>query len=119
MTKKEYLDQLSVKPVNSGMVDRIQEIYETELPDIVKKIISDSSKAIFFDDEGRMLSIEEIADAKQDLHVDFKDKGMIPLADCGENDFIVYHFQDDFWSKFNIIDETVFKKKDRLEELLK
>ena len=56
---------------------------------------------------------------KNDLHVSFRDKEIIPLIDCGENDFIVYHFMDKIWSKFNIIDETVFKKKNSLEELLK
>ena len=44
---------------------------------------------------------------------------MIPLADCGENDFIVYHFTDGSWSKFNIIDETEFKKRNALDEILK
>lgn len=52
------------------------------------------------------------------MHIAFKDKGIIPLVDCGENDFIVYHFKAKIWSKFNIIDETVFQKK-RFEELLK
>ena len=46
------------------------------------------------------------------------DTEKIPLIDCGENDFIVYHFVDKIWSKFNIIDETVFKKNS-LKELLK
>ena len=38
--------------------------------------------------------------------------------DCGENDFIVYHFKENYWSKFNIIDEVEFGKKETLREVL-
>lgn len=43
---------------------------------------------------------------------------MIPVIDCGENDFIVYHTAEGNWSKFNIIEECVFKKRATLGELL-
>lgn len=118
MTKKEYVDWLLAKKIDEMKVGKIQDIYGTELPDVVKKIISNNDESIFFDDDYRILSYQEVIDAKMDLHVDFKDKGIIPLVDCGENDFIVYHFNDGIWSKFNIVDETVFKKKNTIEELL-
>ena len=110
MTKKEYLEQLSKKEIESKKVAKVQEIYGMEFPEIVNKIISNSNESIFFDDDCRMLSFDEIVDAEKDLHVDFKGKGIIPLVDCGENDFVVYHFKDGIWSKFNIIDKTIFKK---------
>ena len=65
-----------------------------------------------------ILSYAEIVDAEKQLHVAFKDKGMIPLIDCGENDFIVYHFEKEIWSKFNIVDETVFAKRNSVEDIL-
>ena len=119
MTKKEYIEQLSTKQIDEKKVEQIRSIYEPKLSETVKKIISNADESIFFDDEYRMLSYQEIVDAQADLHVDFKKKGLIPVADCGENDFIVYHMADNSWSKFNIIDETVFKKRNLLEELLK
>ena len=118
MIKKEYLEHLSKKRIESKKVTKVQEIYGAEFPEIVNKIISNSNESIFFDDGCRMLSFDEIVDAENDLHVDFKEKGIIPLVDCGENDFVVYHFKDAIWSKFNIIDETVFKKKNCIDELL-
>ena len=66
----------------------------------------------------RILSYKEILNAEYDLHVDFKTKQMIPLADCGDNDFVVYHFDTHEWSKFNIIDEVTFKKRKTLAEVL-
>lgn len=119
MTREEYVKSLKGLKIEPSKVEKIEKKYGTSLSDIVKKIISNSDETVFFDDAYRILSISEIEDAENDLHINFKQKGIIPIADCGENDFIVYHFNDDFWSKFNIIDETVFKKKNSLEDLLK
>lgn len=119
MTRSEYINALARLKIDSSKVSKLEKDYEASFPNTVKKIISNADDTIFFDDEYRVLSFDEVEDAEKDLHVDFKSKGIIPLLDCGENDFIVYHFKDDFWSKFNIIDETVFKKKKSLDELLK
>lgn len=118
MTKSEYIKTLPSVKLDEKKITKIENVYDTVFPEVVKKIISSAEETVFFDDDYRILSVAEIADAKNDLHVDFKSKGIIPLVDCGENDFIVYHFNDDIWSKFNIIDETVFKKKATLEDLL-
>lgn len=119
MTKKEYLEKLRENAIVKDKVGEVRQIYGCELPEIVQRIVSDCEKTIFLDDDMRILSFAEIMEAEQDLHVNFKEKGIIPLIDCGENDFIVYHLKNRIWSKFNIIDETVFKKKNELDELLK
>ncbi len=119
MTNKEYLKQISQKEVDSDKVKRVASIYGNDMPEMLQKIISNSEETIFLDDGIRILSFGEIVDAENDLHVEFSAKGMIPMADCGDNDFIVYHRDEKIWSKFNIIDETVFKKKNELDELLK
>lgn len=118
MNKKEYLERVQKCEIDVKKVEEIQKIYETEFLDNFKRIISMSEETIFLNEDRRVLSFAEIVDAETDLHIAFKDKGIIPIVDCGENDFIVYHFNDDFWSIFNIIDESVFKKKDVLSELL-
>lgn len=118
MVRKEYIDFISAKKTNEKRIKKINDIYETSFPEVVNLIISNSDETIFFDDGYRVMGFNEIAEAEQDLHVDFKNKKIIPLFDCGENDFIVYNFEDDLWSKFNIVDETIFKKRDTLKELL-
>lgn len=117
MTRKEYLQEISKCKINSDKVGEVERIYGKELPDVIKQMISYSDNSIFFDDGWRTLAFSEIKDAEQDLHVEFVKLGIIPVADCGENDFIVYHFVDVIWSKFNIIDECTFKKKSSLKEL--
>ena len=117
MTRKEYLQEINECKINIYQVEKIEKIYGKGLPDIVKQMVSYSEDSIFFDDGWRTLALSEIEDAEQDLHVEFVRQEIIPVVDCGENDFIVYHFVEKIWSKFNIIDETIFKKKCSLEEL--
>lgn len=119
MTKKEYLESVLKSNIDDSKVGKVESLYGRKMPDIIRRIVSNNDEAEFFDDGIRFLSLNEILDAETDLHINFSALGMIPIADCGENDFIVYHFKDHTWSKFNIIDETVFKKKADLLELLK
>lgn len=119
MDKKEYFAKLELVSIDDKKMKTISELYSANLPEVLQKIISYAKDPIFFDDGIRILSYDEMIDAEEDLHIDFKRKGIIPVADCGENDFIVYHYNDSLWSKYNIIDESVFKKRRTIEELLK
>lgn len=118
MDKKEYFQHLAKAEINHEKVQRVYSVYKMDLPETVRKIVSNSDETVFFDNDIRILSMEEIMNADRDLHVNFVERGMIPIADCGENDFIVYHSADRMWSKFNIIDEIAFRKKNSVEELI-
>lgn len=119
MTGKEYLKVLADVKVDKKKTEKIALIYAEKLPEIILKIVSNAEEPVFLEDGYRVLSYAEIIDAEKDLHIGFKGMSIIPLVDCGENDFVVYNFNDNIWSKFNIIDETFFKKKNKLEDLLK
>ncbi len=119
MTREDYINNINTFEIDNKKVQVIETKYRASLSELVKKIISNAEECVFLDEDYRILSFAEIEDAEQDLHVEFVEKNLIPIADCGENDFIVYNFNDDSWSKFNIIDETVFKKKNEFEEVLK
>lgn len=117
MTNREYLERIEELQIDNAKVSKIEGLYGTEVPEIVKRIISNNDKTIFLE-ECRVLSLAEIADAETDLHVDFKGKQILPLFDCMDNDFIVYHYGTGKWSLFNIVDECVFKMRNSLAELL-
>ena len=119
MTKKEYINRLKSISFDIEKVSKIEKLYGFKLPAQAKSILSTNEEAEFFDDGTRILSYQEVVDAEHDLHVDFNALGIIPIADCGDNDFIVFNSKENIWSKFNIVDETEFKKKATLEELLK
>ena len=119
MTGKEYLSSLANVTYDKDKIDVIESLYTKDLTEIILKMISNADEPIFLDDDSRILSYSEIVDAEKDLHVKFKEKGIIPLVDCGDNDFIVYQFNNRKFSKFNIVDETIFKEKQSIEEILK
>ncbi len=118
MTVKEYLSQLPSFEIDDKKVSKIEKIYGMTLPETVRKIVSKCDKPLFVDDY-RVLSFAEIKDANDDLEVNFVEECIIPLIDCGDNDFIVYNFKTKKWSLFNIIDNCSFKAKSKLEELMK
>lgn len=66
----------------------------------------------------RLLSVEEIISANEDMQVDFDSYGLIPVFDIFDNDFICYQKENDKWCFFNIVDEIAFKKDKTLKELL-
>mgnify|MGYP001034079650 FL=1 len=119
MTGREYLNNLMNMKTDKEKMERIASAFSADLPEMIIKLISNAGEPVFLDDGSRILSYDEIVDAEKDLHVAFKKMGILPLVDCGENDFIVYHFVDKSFSKFNIVDETVFKRGSSFEEILK
>ncbi|MCI8713517.1 MAG: hypothetical protein HFH23_14900 [Ruminococcus sp.] len=117
MTNKEYLESIEGLHINNAKVSKIESLYGTEMSEIIKRIISNNDRTIFLE-ECRVLSYDEIVDAEVDLHVDFKGKQILPLFDCWDNDFMVYHYGTGKWSLSNIVDECVFEMRDSLAELL-
>ena len=117
MTITEYLDNLDSLNIDNSKVNIIEEIYSTSLPEDIQRIISNCNKTQFISDY-RLLSFDEIVNAEEDLEVEFTELNLIPVFDCGDNDFAVYHIDTKKWSLFNIIDYTPFKVKESLKELL-
>ena len=116
MTREEFLSSLENQKINFKIVEEIEKKYGFEITEIVQRIISASVESVFFDDEWRTLSVDEILNASENLHVDFEGQMLLPIVDTGENDFIVYHAEDNTWSKFNIIEECHFKAKKSVYE---
>ena len=117
MTKTEFLAQLSAAAVDSEKTKAVGTVYKGELPDIIQKIITCCNETVFFDNT-RILAYEEILCAPQELHVDFDVRHLIPIADQGDNDFVVYHMVEKKWYLFNIIDKTLFKERSTFQELI-
>lgn len=117
MTGAEYLQEINHYSIDNVAVEKIEAIYGS-VPDQVKKVVSYSQECVFLDNEIRILSLSEMLEADIDLHQSFVAAKMIPIADCGENTFIVYVGKERVWAKYNIIDECMFKQKKSLSELM-
>lgn len=116
MTGKELLVQVNNQSVNEAAIKEVETKYGIQLPVFVQRIISYSQESIFLENDWRILSLNEILDASEDLHADFAGLKILPLIDTGDNDFIVYRFENATWAKFNIIDECFFKNKNCLDD---
>ena len=95
---------------------------ENNLPQTLKLTISNSeavqllnkvqTEPIFFDDEKfyRLLCIDEITNSNSEFLVDFTSYNLLPIIDCGDNDFICYNYNENIWCFFNIADEISFNE---------
>lgn len=120
ITTKEFLSKIKTVKINESKIRQIEKIYGS-IPKEVQKIISSSSRTIFFSNKDgyRTLSISEIIDAEKDMQINFVKEKMIPIIDCSDNDFIVFHTDTKTWSKYNVDDDRIYKETHKFEDLLK
>ena len=118
MNGKEYLDELERVKEDVEMIEKVENTYKVSLPKELRKIVSNANETVFLDGEKRILSIDEIQNADEELHVGFIDKSLLPIADFCENNFLVFQISKNKWAKYNIIDNTIFKERDTIDELL-
>ena len=107
--------------VNEASLTAIFQNFTSKLPIAVKKILSIAPNGDFLDGGSfcRIMATDEIANASQELHVDFAKRSYLPIFDTGDNDFIVFDYKNNQWAKFNIVDEINFNNTDDLSALLK
>ncbi len=120
MTKQEFILALSNVVPSIELVSKIKQVYECTIPNEVEKIISFNADGTFLDGGAfcRLLCFDEILKASEELHVNFKQYGIIPFFDIEDNNFIVFNFKKMIWEKFNIVDETSYGAKKSLSEIL-
>ena len=105
-------------PINTDKVAKVQALYEDSFPEFVQRMLSYMEDVVFIDDDLRLLSYREVVNASEELHVDFQTKCILPLIDCGDNDFISYGTDDGTWFLYNIVENVKFKERESLGELL-
>ena len=118
MDKEQFLQAVSNQRPDAKKVSIIQEIYGLTPTEEIEKLISICDRSVFIEDECRLLAFSEIQNASEELHVDFVEKKILPLFDCFNNDFIVWHTDTKKWSLYNIVEHISFTTKTELHELL-
>ena len=87
--KTEIINQIKAIPIDTIKVSKIEQLYQTQIPEIAKHIVSAPKEGMFID-EWRLISDIEILKPYESIHVDFPNLHILPLIDVGDNDFIVY-----------------------------
>ncbi len=118
MNAQDFIQKTKASTINNDSCMELYSKYLGKWPDFVLRWISNCHDTLFLDNGKRVLSFDEILNADTELHVDFSVKGLLPLVDCGDNDFIVYCFKEKNWAFFNIVDEILFHKVDSIESLI-
>lgn len=106
----DFFKSLDNVKVDTKVVRDVEKAYDCWIPSEVARIICKAKKGEFVGNNSRILSLNEILNAEKDLGVKFASKGLVPIADTGNNDFIVYDSKKNNFSKFNITDQVQFKK---------
>ena len=120
MNLKDTLSRIVSLPIDNSFVSKVENLYRTSISDDVKRVLSISKEAAFYDDVSllRGLSNAEVLNASTDMAVDFLSKHLLPIFDIGDNDYIVYDLAEKCWHKFNIVDEVKFSKANSLSDYL-
>lgn len=111
----EYLKEI-LSFEDSNKTNFVETLYDIKLSDEIKKITDNINESIDFEYRGylRLLSKKEIIDASKDMNINFIEKGIIPIFDTGDNDYISFNINKSKWCKFNIVDEIDFSLKDNI-----
>ena len=111
MTVSEYISALTNVKISDADGHDLKKKYGRDIPKIILQIASYDEKAVF-------LSYKEILNFKKDMKLDGSSSNMVPIADKGENDFVVYDMKSKKWMIFNVNDSTVFRKAGTFVTLL-
>ena len=119
MKPSEFQNIANNTPAQPDISQRLALAYRSVVPDAVVSLTASMSEGVFFEGNFcRKMGVGEILDASNFLHVDFPKHGIVPVFDCGDNDFICFRLSDGRWVKFNIVDELVFRNSFDWKELI-
>lgn len=118
MEMNQYIELIKSSEINDDLVKKFEDHYGTTLPESVRHIVSVSLDDFFLGEKCRILSVKEILDTETFTGIDFTNLNMFPLADCRDDDYIVYNFETGKFEMYNIYDEVSFREYENMEELL-
>ncbi len=111
MNPQQFASIATQAPLNADVSQKLALAYGREIPAPVLALCIAEPCGAFLDGPFcRKMDVDEIRESKDFWQVDFPAIGLLPIFDCGDNDFIAYRFSDDKWVKFNIVDEIVFRE---------
>ncbi|MCK5849900.1 MAG: SMI1/KNR4 family protein [Kiritimatiellae bacterium] len=104
------------------VIPQLARLYGTQVPEELTELLNTTNGGFIEIDENdcwRLLSLSEMLTASIDLRTDFVGNGLIPIADCKENNFICYDFASSKqYLRFNIVDEMSFDTRAQLADFL-
>jgi len=100
--------------MQNNLIEVIGKINNSELNEISKYI---TKNALFFDNEKRLLSEDEIINYKEELMIEIDN--IIPLIDLYDNIYLIYNIENNEFELLDISTEEVIKILDTISDYLK
>ena len=100
--------------MKNNLIEDIGKINNSELNEIAKYI---TKNALFFDNEKRLLSEDEIINYKEELMIEIDN--IIPLIDLYYNIYLIYNIENNEFELLDISTEEVIKILDTISDYLK
>ncbi len=106
--------------IDNSFVRQIESVYFCKLPIFVTHILCIPENEFNYDEQVilRKLSNDMILEATIELKSDFISNHLLPLFDCGDNDYLCYDYSKGLWCMYNIVDDTAFNKHAEIIDLL-
>lgn len=119
MKVSDFVKKVGAIPCDAQVGEKIAAVFGKPIPEAVTKALSYNVQGEFFDSDDicRLMSVDEVANASNELGVDFVAAGLVPVLDVGDNCFVCFDLATNAWLKYNIIDATGYCRKQSLEEM--
>jgi hypothetical protein len=106
--------------IDASFVLQVEDLYCCKLPEDAARILCIPVNEENYDEQVilRKLSRDMILEASEEMNSDFIGYKLLPLFDCGDNDYICYDFENNIWCMFNIVDDSIFNKHKGILDLL-
>lgn len=102
--------------MKKDLIKRIEEKFKIKVDGQLNKILMFcEDMPVLFDNEKRLLSIDEILDYETELKIESK---VIPLIDCYDNDFLVYNIEKKCFEMFNISTEESWQTLQNIDSYI-
>ena len=118
MNRNEFLSEIKTGFKKEEVEKKLTDVYKQEMPGEIVSILSIYKVPECFEDkEIRTLSLREVLNAEEDFGVPFKSKGIVPIVDVGDNDYLVYNCKTKEWALYNVVDQLLFQQSKAFDEL--
>ena len=117
MNKNEMKTLIDAVNGDKKFLEKCEKAYGV-FPDEVKKILSNNDDNDFIGG-WRVVSESEVLNPEETVHVDFKKKSLIPVADMMDNNFICYDLKNKVWTLFNMVDKVRLDTRKEIYDYLK
>jgi len=121
---EQFAEKLQSCEVDEEKVLEVENAYEIKAPEMLRRMVTmctnddDNYVANVMVNIFRFMTISEVLNPIEKLGVDCKSMGYVPVADCLNEDMIVYSYKKKKWLWRDKNNDTIYMEEDNLWDIL-